>query len=99
MCNIQIKHLKHLKYKLAIYVFSATSPYNLEEWRLVVAELDAGMEVDSGAWSSPVWQRCGQLTSGAASHEAPPPARERQRRQHLDKAVDGARRTTEGDGA
>jgi hypothetical protein len=46
----------------------------LERIEVVVAELDAGTEVGGSAWSMLVWQRCGQLANGAASHEAPPVA-------------------------
>jgi hypothetical protein len=35
------------------------SPCCLDEWTLVVAELDVGMDVNGGAWSSPVQQRHG----------------------------------------
>jgi hypothetical protein len=44
----------------------------LERIEVVVAELNAGVEVGGGTWSLPVQQRCGQLASGATSHEAPP---------------------------
>jgi hypothetical protein len=47
--NISLKHLKHLKHMLAICAFSAMSPYFLDEWRFVVAELDAAVEVGSSA--------------------------------------------------
>jgi hypothetical protein len=43
----------------------------LERMEVVVVELNAGAEVGGGTWSLPVRQRCGQLASGATSHEAP----------------------------
>ena len=52
-----MKHLKHLKHKLTKYTFSIASTCCLDEWRLVVAELDAGEEVGGSAWSLPVPQR------------------------------------------
>jgi hypothetical protein len=57
--NVQMKHLKHLKLTLATFTFSAMSPCSLEEWRFVIAKLDAGVEVGGGSWSSPVrqWHR------------------------------------------
>jgi hypothetical protein len=55
--NTPLKHLKHLKHTLATCAFNAISPCYLDEWRLIVAELDAGAEVGSGAWSSPVPQQ------------------------------------------
>jgi hypothetical protein len=71
-CNIDIKHfntpLKHLKHTHATCAFIVMSPCCLDEWRLVVVELD----VNSGAWSLSVWQRRGQLTGMATSHEASP---------------------------
>jgi len=76
ICNIQMKHLKHLKHiRLQHALFSTMSPWNLEEWKLIITELNAGTEVSSGAWSLPVWQRHRQLTSRMASREAPPSAR------------------------
>ena len=44
--------MKHLKHTLATYAFIAMSPYSLEEWSLIIAELDASMEVNGGAWRS-----------------------------------------------
>jgi hypothetical protein len=41
--------------------FSTISPCCEDEWTLVVAELDAGVEIDGSAWSSPVQQRRGPL--------------------------------------
>jgi hypothetical protein len=38
-----MKYLKHIKNTLATCAFSAMSPCYLNEWRLVVAELDAGI--------------------------------------------------------
>jgi hypothetical protein len=58
LCNIDIKHLQHtpetseiLETSLVTCAFSAISPFCLDEWRLVVAELDAGTEVSGGATS------------------------------------------------
>jgi hypothetical protein len=72
--NISLKHLKHLKYMLAIYVFSVMSPCCLDEWRLVIVELDAGAEPrrSAAARSSPVRQRREQLAGRTAPQEAPP---------------------------
>jgi len=40
---------------LATCVFSATSTCYLDDWRLVDAELDAGVELDAAEWhASPV---------------------------------------------
>jgi hypothetical protein len=44
----------------------------LDEWRTVIAELDAGVEVNGSAWSSPVRQWHGQLAGGAASNKTHP---------------------------
>jgi hypothetical protein len=38
---------------IAIYTFSIMSPFCLDKWMLVVAELDADAEVGGGTWSSP----------------------------------------------
>jgi hypothetical protein len=38
---------------IAIYAFSIMSHFCLDEWMLVVAELDADVEVRGGTWSSP----------------------------------------------
>jgi hypothetical protein len=72
--NISLKHLKHLKHMLAICAFSAMSPCCLDEWRLVVAELDTGAEpwTSAAVRSSPVRQRREQLAGRAAPQEAPP---------------------------
>jgi hypothetical protein len=63
-----MKHLKYLKHKLATYTFSAMSPCYLDEWRLVVAELDAGVKVGGGAWSSPVPQQSGEHSTTLGEH-------------------------------
>jgi hypothetical protein len=47
-------------------------PCYLDEWRLVVVELNVGAKAGGSEWSSLVWQRRGQLAGGAASQEAPP---------------------------
>ena len=57
---------------LATWTFNAISSCCLDEWRLVIVELDAGVEVDSGALELIVRQRRGQLADGTASHEAHP---------------------------
>jgi len=61
-CNIPLKHPKHLKYTLATCAFSAISPCCLDEWRLIVAELDVGVEIGGSAWSTPVQQQHGPPT-------------------------------------
>jgi hypothetical protein len=38
-----------LENMLATCTFNVITPCCLEEWRLIVAELDAGAEVDNGA--------------------------------------------------
>jgi hypothetical protein len=48
------------------------SPYCLNEWRLVVTELNAGAELSCGAWNSLVRQRRRKLAGKVASHKAPP---------------------------
>jgi hypothetical protein len=71
-CNILLKHMKHLKHTLATCTESTMPPCCLDEWRLVVSELNTRGEVGGSAWSSPVLQRRDQLACGAASHEASP---------------------------
>jgi hypothetical protein len=66
-----MKYQKHLKHTLATYAFGAMSPYCSDEWRQVVAELDASAEVGGDAWSSLVQQRRSNLLHGMASHETP----------------------------
>jgi hypothetical protein len=65
-CNIQIKHMKHpneISETLEIYAcnmpFGVMSPCRLDEWRLVIAELDTGTDVGGSSWSSAVrqWRR------------------------------------------
>jgi hypothetical protein len=41
--------------------FSTISPCCEDEWTLVVAEIDVGVEIDGSAWSLPVQQRRGPL--------------------------------------
>jgi hypothetical protein len=48
-CNIPLIHLKHLKHTLATCTFTAMLPCYLNEWRLVVVELDVGVEVTVAA--------------------------------------------------
>ena len=63
-----MKHLKHLKHiRLQHALFSTMSPCNLEEWKLIITELNAGTEVSSGAWSLPVHQRSGEHCTTWAS--------------------------------
>jgi hypothetical protein len=57
-CNIPLKHLKHM---LATCDFSTMSPCYLDEWTLVVVELEAGADVSGGAWSSLMQQWHGPL--------------------------------------
>jgi hypothetical protein len=56
-CNISRKHLKHLKHTIATCAFSVASACCLDEWRLVDAELDAGMELEAAEWRGV--RRCG----------------------------------------
>jgi hypothetical protein len=49
---------------LVTCAFSVMSPCCLDEWRLVVADLDAGREVGGSTRSSLVQQRRRQLASG-----------------------------------
>ena len=63
-----MKHLKHLKQKLATCAFSAMSPSCLDEWMLVVAELDTGAEVSGSARSTPVPQRSGEHCTTLGEH-------------------------------
>jgi len=58
-----MKHLKHLKYTLATWVFNEMSSYCLDEWRLVVVELHVCAEVDGGAWCS----SCGSGASNSST--------------------------------
>ena len=57
-CNMDMKHLQRTsetpetKHTLTTCAFSAMSPCCLDEWRLVVAEFNAGAEVGGSAWSS-----------------------------------------------
>jgi hypothetical protein len=58
LCNIDIKHLQHtpetseiLKTSLVTCAFSVISPFCLDEWRLVIAELDTGTKVSGGGTS------------------------------------------------
>jgi hypothetical protein len=71
-----MQHLDETSETLETYICNVRFQRNvtllLERIEVVVAELDAGTEVGGSAWSTLVWQRCGQLASGAASHEAPP---------------------------
>ena len=46
-----MKHLNHLKHTIVTWAFNAMSSCCLDEWRLVVVELDDGAEVDGDAWS------------------------------------------------
>jgi hypothetical protein len=49
-CNVSRKHLKHLKHTITTCAFNVTSPCCLDEWRLVDAELDTGMELKAAEW-------------------------------------------------
>jgi hypothetical protein len=51
-CNIDVKTLE--KHTFATCPCTAISLFCLDEWRLIVAELDIGAEVGDDAWSSPV---------------------------------------------
>ena len=56
-CNKPRKHLKHLKHTIATCAFSVAFACCLDEWRLVDAELDAGMELEAAEWHG--GRRCG----------------------------------------
>jgi hypothetical protein len=63
-CNIRVKHLQRTtetSETLETYACNMRFQHNitllLERWRIVVAELDASVEVGSDVWSS--WRRGG----------------------------------------
>jgi hypothetical protein len=59
-----MKHLKCLKYMLATWAFNAMSSCCLNEYRLVIVELNADTEVDGGAWSSSWGSSVGNSLTG-----------------------------------
>jgi hypothetical protein len=68
-CNIKMKHLKHLKHTFATWAFNAMSSCYLDEWRLVVVELDGG------TWSSSCASDAGNSPTGRLHTKLNPPPR------------------------
>jgi hypothetical protein len=79
ICNIQMTHLKHLEHTLFSTMspflrMSTMSPCCLDEWTLIIAELDADTEI--GGRMEPVgaaaaWPSCGSPTPARGHRRRP----------------------------